>query len=56
MTIRCPKCRKRYDEPHPKRCGCGQSLLAVLAAERRPADAPQPVTAKTPTTRAENDW
>lgn len=30
--VRCPHCRKKQDEPCPKRCGCGQSLLAELAA------------------------
>lgn len=40
--VRCPHCRKKQDEPCPTRCGCGQSLLAVIAErERRLADAAQ---------------
>ena len=35
MTVRCPKCRKKQEEPYPKRCGCGESLVAVLATRRR---------------------
>ena len=31
-TVRCPNCRKKQEEPYPKRCGCGQSLLSVLTA------------------------
>ena len=34
MTVRCPNCQKKQEEPCPKRCGCGRSLLAVLAALR----------------------
>jgi hypothetical protein len=34
MSVRCPKCRKKHDEPYPKRCGCGQSLVTLLAARR----------------------
>ena len=36
-TVRCPRCRKRQAEPCPKRCGCGESLLDVLAARRAEA-------------------
>jgi hypothetical protein len=38
MTVRCPKCRKKQEEPYPNRCGCGQSLLAALAARRSVAE------------------
>lgn len=34
MTVRCPNCQKKQEEPCPKRCGCGRSLLAVLAGLR----------------------
>lgn len=33
-TLRCPHCRKKQPEPWPKRCGCGQSLLALVATFR----------------------
>lgn len=33
-TVRCPNCQKRQEEPYPERCGCGQSLLQVLASRR----------------------
>jgi len=45
-TIRCPNCRKKHEEPCPKRCGCGQSLLTVLAARRVVANAPREGRAK----------
>lgn len=35
MTIRCPRCRKKHDDPAPERCGCGESLLALLVAQRQ---------------------
>lgn len=38
MTVRCPNCRKKQDEPYPERCGCGQSLLAVLPTRGHAAD------------------
>jgi hypothetical protein len=34
-TIRCPHCQKKQPEPCPKRCGCGQSLVALLAVPNR---------------------
>lgn len=36
--MRCPNCRKKQEEPYPQRCGCGQSLLAGLAARGGTAD------------------
>lgn len=35
MTIRCPRCRKKHDDPAPERCGCGESLLNQVVARRR---------------------
>ncbi len=45
MTVRCPNCRKKQEEPYPQRCGCGQSLLTVLAARGHAADARRSGTA-----------
>jgi len=41
-TVRCPNCRKKQEEPYPQRCGCGQSLLAAIAAYGRAAEARRP--------------
>jgi hypothetical protein len=65
MTIRCPRCQKKHDEPCPKRCGCGQSLLGALAAGRRSTDGHRPLPALAaarqrgngiPTESGENEW
>jgi hypothetical protein len=34
LSLRCPNCRKKQQPPFPQRCGCGQSLIAALAALR----------------------
>jgi hypothetical protein len=41
-SVRCPRCRKKQAEPCPKRCGCGESLLNVLAARRVLSDTRRP--------------
>jgi hypothetical protein len=55
MTVRCPKCRKKHDEPYPNRCGCGQSLLSVLSALRRVNEGSRAETEK-PGWEPANSW
>ena len=47
ITVRCPNCQKKQQEPCPKRCGCGRSLLAVLADLRGTARVVHAVSVKT---------
>jgi hypothetical protein len=55
MTVRCPKCRKKHDEPYPNRCGCGQSLVSVLSALRR-VNAASHAEASKPAWGPDNAW
>lgn len=64
-TLRCPNCRKKQEEPYPKRCGCGQSLLTLLEARRSAAKRLQvpPATGREDrlaagagVTSGENEW
>ena len=64
-TIRCPHCRKKQPEPCPKRCGCGQSLVNLLATPTRvPVDAGRSemagqwrqATPVTPVEPVDNEW